>query len=68
MPLFPEADDLMFAARSAGALHACWSGAGPSILAVTVEPQVGGVVAALKEALGGGGVVLQPGIAVRGMR
>ncbi len=67
-PLFPEADDLMFAARSAGALHACWSGAGPSILAVTVGPRVDAVVAALEEALGGGGVVLQPGIAVRGMR
>ena len=38
------------------------------ILAVTVEPQVGAVVAALEEALGSGGVVLQPGIAVRGMR
>ncbi len=32
--LFPQADDLLAGLRSAGALLSCWSGAGPSLLAV----------------------------------
>ncbi len=34
-PLFPEAPKLMHALLAAGALMACWSGAGPSLLGVT---------------------------------
>jgi homoserine kinase len=34
-PLFPEAPKLMHALLSAGALMACWSGAGPTLLGVT---------------------------------
>ena len=66
--LFPESDDLMFTARSAGALHACWSGAGPSILAVTGPSEADGVAAALAGALDDQGVVLMPEIATTGLR
>jgi len=34
-PLFPEAPKLLSALVSAGALMACWSGAGPTLIAVT---------------------------------
>jgi homoserine kinase len=67
-PLFPEAEDLMFTARSAGAIHACWSGAGPSILAVVDEDGVDAVASALEEVLGGDGSVLLPSIAHEGLR
>ncbi|HEX4863262.1 MAG TPA: homoserine kinase [Acidimicrobiales bacterium] len=33
--LFPEAPDLLAGLRKAGALTSCWSGAGPSLLAIT---------------------------------
>jgi homoserine kinase len=66
--LFPEADDLISVARSAGALHACWSGAGPSILAVVGDEQANPVAAALSEALGSEGTVLHPEVALRGVR
>lgn len=66
--LFPDSDDLMFTARSAGALHACWSGAGPSILAVAGPEQADQVAAALAAALGDQGVVLVPDIANIGLR
>lgn len=55
--LHPLADDLMAAARSAGAAHACWSGAGPTILAVTTEASVAGVAAAFEGCLDGKGEV-----------
>ena len=38
--LRPEVEHLIETARSAGALHACWSGAGPSVLALS-EPEDG---------------------------
>jgi len=34
IPLFPEAPDLLAALEAGGALAACWSGAGPSLLAI----------------------------------
>jgi homoserine kinase len=34
MALFPEAPDILTGLRAAGALMSCWSGAGPSLLAV----------------------------------
>ncbi len=34
-PLFPEAPKLLHALLSAGALMACWSGAGPALLGIT---------------------------------
>ncbi len=66
-PLFPEAEDLMFTARSAGAFHACWSGAGPSILAIVPKAAVDSVVSALSIAMGEEGSVLTPGIDERGL-
>lgn len=63
-PLFPEAPKLMAALHEGGALAACWSGAGPTLLGICrsgTEPQVrqaGGD--ALKAAgLGGEAMVLR---------
>jgi homoserine kinase len=58
----------MFTARSAGAMHACWSGAGPSILAITGPNEADQVAAALAGALEDQGVVLMPEIAAVGLR
>jgi homoserine kinase len=44
-PLFPEAPKLLNALVAAGALMACWSGAGPTLLGVTSVD----VAAALRE-------------------
>jgi homoserine kinase len=49
-PLSPITARLMNAARSAGALHAAWSGAGPTAIAIAHDPAP--VVAAMGEVLG----------------
>lgn len=49
--LYPEAAPLISAMTSAGALGACWSGAGPSVLAVTVESSREPVLAAARAEL-----------------
>lgn len=67
-PLFPEAEDLMFTARSAGAMHACWSGAGPSILAIVEAEGLEAVAAALGATLEGEGSILTPEVALEGLR
>lgn len=66
--LHPLAADLIGAARDAGASHACWSGAGPTVLAITMEDRVGPVVDALGRALGGAGDVWPLDVAVDGLR
>lgn len=66
--LAPGAAKLVAAARSAGALHASWSGAGPSVLAFVTADTQDAVCAALQEALGGGGRVLAPGVDGDGWR
>ena len=48
--LSPITGEMMSAAMEAGALHAAWSGAGPTTMAVTNDPEP--VVAALKATLG----------------
>jgi len=53
--LSPATGRMMEAAKAAGALHAAWSGAGPTALAITLETEP--VVAALKQALNGTGRV-----------
>ncbi len=67
--LFPESVPLLAGLRAAGALGACWSGAGPSLLAVT-EVDAAGTVAARARALlaetGVAGRVLTVGFARRG--
>ncbi len=48
--LSPITGEMMQAARDAGALHAAWSGAGPTAMAITTNPDP--VVAALDATLG----------------
>jgi len=65
--LNPVAAQLIEAARAAGALFACWSGAGPSVLAmapVSRRPEIEGAMASV---LDGGGLVLSPGMAHSGV-
>lgn len=50
--LFPEAAAIMATLLDAGALAACWSGAGPSLLAVATEDSVAGLDAAASAMLG----------------
>jgi homoserine kinase len=54
--LFPEAASIMGILRQAGALGACWSGAGPSLLAVTVDAAAPSIAAAGKGALATRGI------------
>ena len=49
--LFPEAPLLLAGLRSAGALTSCWSGAGPSLLAVCTEATEGAIVSAAEALL-----------------
>lgn len=59
---------LVRAARDAGALHAAWSGAGPSALAVVDDRSAAPVAAAWREIVGReGGSVLEPEIATTGL-
>lgn len=43
----PEVANLIDVARRAGAVHACWSGAGPSVLALVPEELVVGLIDAM---------------------
>ncbi len=56
--LSPVSGELMDAARGAGAAHACWSGAGPSVLAITTSAARGRVIGAMGGVLGMNGEVL----------
>jgi homoserine kinase len=49
--LFPEAPALLRGLRDAGAFTSCWSGAGPSLLAITDEDHKGELEAAAGELL-----------------
>ncbi|NND84960.1 MAG: hypothetical protein HKN46_07400, partial [Acidimicrobiia bacterium] len=66
--LHPIAGQLMQAARGAGAAHTCWSGAGPTILAVASEERVDAVAVALTEGLDGQGEVQSLTVASAGLR
>lgn len=48
--LYPAADDLMDLARTAGAMHAAWSGAGPSVIAICDRDRAVGLVEAARQA------------------
>jgi homoserine kinase len=66
--LSPITTAMIDAARSAGALHAAWSGAGPTTLVlVTVETQAA-VVNALESVLGSSGVVQALSVDTEGLR
>ncbi len=56
--LSPITGELMAAARGAGALHAAWSGAGPTAIAFTTAERRGRVIGAMANVLGPGGEVL----------
>ncbi|GMQ93259.1 MAG: homoserine kinase [Acidimicrobiia bacterium] len=56
--LSPITGELIDAARRAGAVHACWSGAGPSALAFTTSATRGRVIGAMGGVLGVAGEVL----------
>ena len=57
--LSPVTAAMVAAARGAGALHAAWSGAGPSAVALTTDATAGPVAEALGELLGSDGDVLR---------
>jgi homoserine kinase len=60
--LFPQATAIADHLRGAGALGACWSGAGPSMLAIVSPSTSGNVAEAGRRALratGLGGTVLE---------
>lgn len=48
--LYPAADELMDLARSAGAMHAAWSGAGPSVIAICDTDRAGSIIDAAVQA------------------
>ena len=56
--LSPVTGELIDAAVRGGALHACWSGAGPSVLAFTTSATSGRVIGAMGGVLGPDGEVL----------
>jgi len=66
--LSPRTGALVREARAAGALHAAWSGAGPSVMALASESMLSEVRSALESGVGDGGVVLAPGIDREGVR
>lgn len=57
-PLSPVTGELIDAAQGAGAAHACWSGAGPTVLAFTTSATRGRVIGAMAGVLGTSGEVL----------
>ncbi len=67
-PLSPVTTTMIEAAREAGALHAAWSGAGPTTLALTTEETKGSVIEALSGVLGDAGVVRVLAVDYEGLR
>ncbi|MEX1003798.1 MAG: homoserine kinase [Acidimicrobiia bacterium] len=63
----PDVAELIDVARAAGAVHAAWSGAGPSMIALVPPEGTDRVETALKRCLGDRGVVLSPRIATSGV-
>jgi len=59
---------LIAAALEAGAAYAAWSGAGPSVIGFVLEDSIDPVAAALEDALGGRGSVLELVIDHEGVR
>lgn len=55
-PLFPEAPGLVAALVEGGALAACWSGAGPTLLGICTRDAAPAVAEAARAALGRAGV------------
>lgn len=66
--LSPVTGALIATALGAGALHAAWSGAGPTALAFVTDADVSAVVGAMEEALGDLGHVRDLSVATAGWR
>ena len=66
--LSPLTGELMRAARSAGAFHAAWSGAGPTAIAFVDEEGCPDVELAMRTVLGDGGEVRCLDVAIDGWR
>lgn len=66
--LNPIAAELISGALAGGALFACWSGAGPSVLAFATAARRSDVENRFNSILMGRGLVLAPGIATGGIR
>ncbi len=64
--LSPITAELIEAARSAGALHAAWSGAGPSVIAFVTDDTAEDVERAMGKVLDGSGDVTAVDVAVKG--
>ena len=64
--LRPELSGLVDVALGAGALHACWSGAGPSVLAIGPVEGIGAVAEAMRLRLADEGHVIEPLVATTG--
>ncbi len=67
-PLSPITTAMIRAAREAGALHAAWSGAGPTTLALATETTKGSVIEALNGVLGEEGIVRVLAVDYEGLR
>jgi len=67
-PLSPITATMIDAARSAGALHAAWSGAGPTTLAFATAETEAAVIGALELVLGDSGVVRSLAVDFEGLR
>lgn len=65
--LRPEIAGMIDAARRHGALHAAWSGAGPSVLALAPAGEAAAIAAALRDELPPATAVLTPSVADRGL-
>ncbi|MGI9529726.1 MAG: homoserine kinase, partial [Acidimicrobiia bacterium] len=66
--LSPITGQLMEAARKAGAVHVCWSGAGPTALALATSETAGRVIGAMSDVLGIGGEVLTLSVDHEGLK
>jgi len=67
-PLSQVTTAMIQAAREAGALHAAWSGAGPTTLALATEETKSSVIEALSGVLGAAGVVRVLAVDYEGLR
>jgi homoserine kinase len=65
--LSPLTGAVIAAARDAGALHASWSGAGPSALALVTPDHRDAVVAAMEQVLGDAGEVMTLAVDYEGL-
>jgi len=66
--LHERAAQFIVSAKTGGAAHAAWSGAGPSVLALCKERAVASVTEAFESTLGGQGCVLRLAMATSGLK